>query len=107
MTIEIEMMREFGTFCADGERAAQFRLERIDPFITGLDLLIFDFRGVYGMNSSFCNALIANLLSHGPEDLLSKIKFKNCRENVRLLLESAIEIGLARIKARNHMQNTA
>jgi hypothetical protein len=67
---------EFGTFLADGEKAAAFRYARIDPFIHSHEQIILDFQGIRNINSSFANALIANLVSQSPE-VLSKLHFIN------------------------------
>ena len=46
---------------------------------------------------SFCNALLANLISqHGPS-VLRKVRFANCHPNVRVMIESALELGMRRV----------
>lgn len=96
MNLNIALHDKFGSFCADGEQAARFRFERIDPYVETAEQIHFDFAGVRNMNSSFCNALLANLISqHGPS-VLQKVRFTNCRSNVRVMVESAIELGMAR-----------
>lgn len=89
---------EFGPFCADGERAARFRFEKIDPLIPTAERIIFDFAGVRGASSTFCTALIANIVSQNSPDVIRKLKFVNCVPTIRLLVEAAIETGLVRLE---------
>ena len=96
MNLNFSVLDEFGSFCADGETAARFRFERIDPLVETADGINFDFAGVRNMSSSFCNAMLANLISqHGPS-VLPKLRFANCRPNVRVLIEGAIDLGMSR-----------
>ena len=54
MNLSITLFDEFGSFCADGEKAARFRFERIDPYVETAEQIHFDFAGVRNMSSSFC-----------------------------------------------------
>lgn len=98
MKTHVRLSDEFGVFCADGERAAAFRAERIDPFIGVSDLIEIDFDGIRRMNSSFANALVANLVSQAGRGVLDHICFLNCCEAIRLQIRSAIELGLSRLQ---------
>ena len=54
-----------------------------------------DFAGVRNIGSSFCNAMLANLISqHGPS-VLRKVRFANGRPNVRVMIESTLKFGNA------------
>ena len=56
-----------------------------------------EFASVRNRSSFFCNALLANLISqHGPS-VLRKVRFANCRPNVRVMLDSALELGMLRV----------
>lgn len=47
-----------------------------------------------GVNSSFANALIVPLFAqHGPV-ALQKLRFRHCNPVVKLMLESALTLGL-------------
>jgi len=96
MKLVIEVAREFGTFCADADSALEFRHLHVDPLVEQAREIVFDFAGVRNMNSSFSNALIANLFSSHP-NALGRVKFRNCRANVRLMIESAIDTGMMRV----------
>ena len=96
MNVSITILDEFGSFCADGEKAARFRFERIDPYVETAEQIHFDFAGVRNMSSSFCNAMLANLISQHSSSVVQKLRFANCRSNVRVMIESAIELGITR-----------
>jgi hypothetical protein len=94
VNLRIEVMREFGVFCADADRAAEYCHTQIDPVLNDADAVVFDFAGVRNMNSSFSNALIANLIGRHP-GLLGRTRFLNCRPNVRLMIESALGMAVS------------
>jgi hypothetical protein len=98
--LHIQLFPEFGTFCADGEKAAAFRYARIDPFVQLHEKIVLDFQGVRNMNSSFTNALVANLISQNAPEILPKLQFANCNATVRVAVEAAIALGLQRLKER-------
>ena len=104
MTVNVRLADTFGEFCADGERAAKFRFERIDPYVAECDQINLDFANIRNMNSSFCNALIANLISQNSEAIIPKLRFQNCRENIQVLVVAAIELGVQRLRERHDQQ---
>lgn len=97
MIVKLQVFDLFGAFCVDAALATQIRSERVDIFLGAADQIIFDFEGVRNMNSSFCNALIANLVTRHSESL-TRIKFANCRSNLKVLIQSAVELGLQRVQ---------
>lgn len=99
MNLHIQLSGEFGDFLADGEKAAAFRYARIDPFIHSHEQLVLDFQGVRNMNSSFANALIANLVSQSPE-VLPKLHFSNSNSRVRVTIEAALALGTERLNEK-------
>ena len=100
MTLTIQLAKDFGDFLADGEKAAAFRFSHIDPFVHSHDRIVLDFLGVRNLNSSFANALIANLVSQSPE-ALQKLHFANCNARVRVLVESALALGVGKLRGKN------
>lgn len=85
---------EFGPRLADGALAAEFRAGRLDPYSDICAQIILDFTGVRHANSSFVNALVSGFMEeHGPE-VLHKLVFKGCSSVIRVLVESAITLGL-------------
>lgn len=99
MSLLIQLASEFGDFCADGATAAEFRYRMIDPFVQMHERIVLDFDGVRNMNSSFANALIANLISQHPE-ALPKLRFTGCNARIRVSVESALALGMERLRER-------
>jgi anti-anti-sigma regulatory factor len=99
VNLHIQLSTEFGAFCANGEKAAAFRYARIDPFVHSHDQIILDFEGVRNMNSSFANALVANLVSQSPE-ILPKLHFANSNPRIRVSIESALALGIERLREK-------
>ncbi len=97
--LQIQLADDFGNFLADGEKAAAFRFSRIDPFVHTYEGITLDFHGVRNMNSSFANALIANLVSQSPE-VLKKLHFTNCNARIRVLVESALSLGIEKLRGK-------
>jgi STAS-like domain of unknown function (DUF4325) len=89
-TVIVAVQKLFGSFCANGERAAEYRATEIEPYLDQTDEVVFDFDGVRNMNSSFCNSLIAPLSGRA----LGKLTFRNCRKGLDVLIVSALELGL-------------
>jgi anti-anti-sigma regulatory factor len=99
VNLQIQLCGEFGDFLADGEKAAAFRYARMDPFIHSHEQLVLDFQGIRNMNSSFANALIANLVSQSPE-VLPKLHFININPRVRVTIEAALALGTERLNEK-------
>ncbi|WP_320055590.1 STAS-like domain-containing protein [Desulfuromonas thiophila] len=96
-------MSEFGTFLGDSTKAISFFRSSVRPAIEKNETIEFDFNGVRSMNSSFSNALFANIYGIYGDAAISKIKYRNCNELTKLLVQSAFQIGLDRY-AETHKQ---
>jgi hypothetical protein len=55
--------------------------------------------GVRNVNSSFANALIVPMIEQHGEEALKKLRFHGCNSVVRVLVESALTLGLERTSA--------
>lgn len=100
MKIELQLAEEFGPGLADGALALELRRGRMDPYANMCEEMVLDFTGVRVANSSFINALVAGAIEeHGPE-LLDRLVFKGCNPVLRVLVESAISLGLEKIGGR-------
>ena len=79
-----------GEFAGDKDAAASIRDDFIRPALASKKQVTLDFRGVDLATQSFIHALIAGIVRENP-DHLESIKFKNCNENVRSLVEIVVE----------------
>ncbi len=94
MKLELNLADEFGTGLADGALEAEFRQGRMDPYAGICPEIVLNFTGVRNANSSFVNALVAGFVEqHGPQ-VLDRLVFRGCNPVVRVLVESAISLGL-------------
>ncbi len=93
MKLELKLAEEFGPRLSDGERAAEFRTGRIDPYAGICEEMVLDFTGVRNANSSFVNALVAGIIEHHGIEVLDRLVFKGCNPVIRVLVESAISLG--------------
>ncbi|MDP1586869.1 MAG: STAS-like domain-containing protein [Prosthecobacter sp.] len=100
MKMELNLAEEFGPRLADGEQAAEFRLGRIDPYVGICDEMVLDFTGIRNANSSFINALLAGAIEQHGEGILQRMVFKGCNPVVKVLVESAISLGLDKVSNR-------
>lgn len=98
MKHELSLAEEFGPQLADGTLAVRFRQQRIEPYLSLCDQIVLDFTQVRNANSSFMNALIAGTIEEHGQVVLTKLVFKGCNAVIRVLVESAIELGLDKAK---------
>jgi hypothetical protein len=97
-SITLDMNKQFGSFCAEGKKAVLFLSSTIYPSIDDGYTVVFDFSNVRNMNSSFGNALFANLIHKYGDKVLEKMKIVNTRENVKKEIASNINLGLQHVE---------
>ena len=94
MNRELALAEAFGAHLADGPRAAHYRSETIEPLLSTAGDVVLDFSGVRNANSSFMNALLSGLIEKHGEGVLEQLLFKGCNPTVKVLVESAIDLGI-------------
>lgn len=104
MNKELKLADTFGSFLAEGALAAAYRLEKIEPFYHTYRETVLDFTGVRNINSSFANALIVPLIEQHGEEVLKKLRFQGCNAIVRVMIESALTLGLERARSFSHRE---
>ena len=100
MRLDVPIAADLGTHLADGAAAAEYRYERIDPYVDICDEIVLDFTGVRTANSSFVNGLIVGLIKQHGAVILKRVTFKGCNPVLRVLVQGAIELGLTKIDGR-------
>lgn len=98
--MELSLATEFGLQLADGDRAASFRMTRVEPYLGMCEQVVLDFSGVRSANSSFVNALVAGIVEQHGAAVLQKLTFKGCNPVIRVLIEAAIALGLRKSTGR-------
>ncbi len=91
----IGLADQFGPFCSNGEEAMRFLNEHVIPVISKGTEITFDCNGIKNMNSSFSNAMFANLVIRRGPEVLDLVKFSNCNQGLRLFISSAFELGMS------------
>lgn len=100
MKADLSLAADFGVQLADGERAAKYRATRLEPSLDLYELVVLDFSGVRSANSSFVNGLIAGVIEQHGVHVLQKLHFKGCNPTIKVLVESAISLGLQKSNGR-------
>lgn len=97
----INLSNYFKEFCSDGEESYRFLVEVVIPEFEKNEKISFDFSGIRNMNSSFSNALFANLIRKRGSDIINRISFSNCGENIKILISTSLSMGINDIKKEN------
>lgn len=85
---------EIGEFCAEGRIGIDFMNNRVIPLLDAQENIVMDFDGVRSMNSSFANALFANLARKYGQRIITRLVFKNIRDNVKNEIIGGLSFGL-------------
>ncbi|MGL1933305.1 MAG: STAS-like domain-containing protein [Desulfotalea sp.] len=101
MNKTIKFQKQFGVLCSDGTVANKFLSEKVIPLLNQSQKVVFDFEGVKNMNSSFANAMFANLILQKGPAVLKQVSFTNCRENVKVLITSSLDYGFNKKQSCN------
>jgi hypothetical protein len=87
----IELFPIIGTFGEDKDAAREIRLKQVVPALEAGDNIVFDFIKVDSITQSFCHALLSDLIRNFGIDVLDRISFANCTEEVRGIIEIVSE----------------
>jgi hypothetical protein len=96
VTHEIHLRDELGPRLSDGSQAYRYRVSKIDPYVALCEQVVMDFTGVRSANSSFVNALISGLFEQHGAEALGKLVFRGCLPTIRVLVQAAIDLGIAK-----------
>ena len=83
----IKMFKYIGDYGENKDIARKIRLETILPCLEKEEDIIIDFKNVTGATQSFIHALLADPIRKYPEIVFNKITFKNCSDNVKVVVE--------------------
>jgi hypothetical protein len=98
MKHEICLRDEFGVRLCDGTEALRFRDARLNLILRlGFqNAVVLDFSGIRSANSSFMNALLCGVVEEFGPSVLRRVSFRGCLPAVKVLVQSAIDIGAQR-----------
>jgi hypothetical protein len=97
----IKLSDYFSEFCSNGEKSNEFLINIVIPELEKNEKVCFDFQGIRNMNSSFSNALFSNLIRKLDREIIKRITFSNCEENIKLLISTSLSMGLKDLDLRN------
>ena len=88
---EIKLFPVTTSFAENKDLARDLRINEIAPALKNGKVVILDFEGVQAVTQSFIHALLSGLFREQGTVVLDKIKFKNCNENVKKIIEIVVE----------------
>lgn len=90
MTIKI---KEFikGDFAENKDVARDIRVNKIMPAINKNEDITLNFDGINAMTQSFAHALISDIIRQNGSEVLEKISFKDCNEEVKKIITIVAE----------------
>lgn len=92
-SIPIYMHSQFGDFCARGDAAVELLKRDVYPNVSTGSIVVFDFAGVRNMNSSFSNALFANLVRKYGDEVLERVSVVNAKANIKSEIVSSFSLA--------------
>jgi len=89
--ITISIFDHAGGFAENKDTARELRLKSIIPALEENGEVILDFAGVGSATQSFVHAMISDIMRKYGSDVLERIEFKNCNENVREIISIVVD----------------
>lgn len=80
-----------GSFAENKDVARDIRLQQIVPLLDQQEEVVLDFEGVDAATQSFIHALIGDLIRKYGAEVLDRVAFKSCNENVRKIITIVVE----------------
>lgn len=87
----IEMYPIVGSFAENKDKAKEIRINIINPILDRGENFILDFKGVDSVTQSFCHALLSQLIRNYGINVLDRIDFANCTDEVRGIVEIVVD----------------
>ena len=82
----IKLFERVGSFAENKDIARDIRVKEIMPAIESGEDIILDFNNIDAATQSFVHALISELIRRYGNEILDKISFKSCNENVQKII---------------------
>ncbi|PIR13537.1 hypothetical protein COV49_01825 [Candidatus Falkowbacteria bacterium CG11_big_fil_rev_8_21_14_0_20_39_10] len=82
----IKLFERVGSFAENKDIARELRIKEIIPTLKKNESIILDFKNIDAATQSFVHALISDLIRKYGNEILDKIEFKSCNENVQKIV---------------------
>jgi len=86
----IKMIEYVSAFAEDKDTARDIRNNIISPALANNEEVILDFTGISSATQSFIHALIRELIKEFGIDCLDKMKFKECNQQVKTIIQIVV-----------------
>lgn len=86
----IQIVEIVGSFAEDKDKAREIRVNVLIPALEKKDEVTLDFSGVDSATQSFIHALISDLFRKFGNDVLDRIAFKNCSDDVKKIINIVV-----------------
>lgn len=88
---QIKLFKEVGSFAENKDIARDIRLKKIIPILEKKKPVVLNFEKVDGATQSFIHALISDLIRKYGNEVLDKIQFKACNENIKGIITIVVD----------------
>lgn len=85
------MFDKIGSFAGNKDVARDIRTKIIIPTLEKNEGVVLDFEKVDGATQSFIHALISDVMRKFGTEVLEKISFKSCNENIQAMITIVTE----------------
>ena len=82
----VKLFERVGSFAENKDVARDIRIKEIVPAIEMDEDVVLDFDKIDAATQSFIHALISDLIREYGNNVLEKINFKSCNENVQKII---------------------
>mgnify|MGYP001560276075 CR=1 FL=1 len=88
---KIKIFKFAGEFAENKDAARKVRIDLVTPILKKGDEVVLDFGKVDSATQSFIHALLSELIRKFGPEVLDKIVFKNCNENVKGIINIVVD----------------
>ena len=89
--ITIKLRNYVEAFAENKDLARSIRLKNIFPSLEKNQKVVLDFEGIDAVTQSFVHALISDVIRKHGSEVLDKVSFKSCNENVKKIIMIVID----------------
>jgi hypothetical protein len=95
----ITIVNKAGSFAQNKDTARDIRTEEIVPSLEKGEEVILDFQNVNSATQSFIHALISEVLRKYGDNVLDRIRFKSCNEEIQQIIKIVVDYMVEGIRA--------
>lgn len=88
---EVKLLPKVGTFAENKDIAREIRINELIPLLEKNESITLDFDDIEGTTQSFIHALISDLIRKFGLEVLDKVFFKNCNENIQKIIKIVVD----------------